>query len=60
VLIAAHWRYNYVTQGPKTRLSLPRYWARGPTRRQRFSSLQFFNSAGVHEFAISCKVVTRF
>jgi len=51
----------YVTQGLKTRrLSLPRFWARGPNRRQRFSSLQFFNSAGVREFAVSCKVLTRF
>ena len=26
-------------------------------RGEGFSSLQFFNSAGVHEFAISCKVI---
>jgi len=44
---------KFVTQGPKTRsLSLPRYWVRGRNRRERFSSLQFFNSAGVHEFAL--------
>jgi len=43
------------------RLSLPRYWARDPNRRDGFSSLQFFNSpGGVCEFAITCKVVTRF
>jgi len=37
-----------VMQGLKTcRLSLPRYWARGPNRREGFSSLQFFNSAVV-------------
>jgi len=42
------------------RLSLPRYWARGPNRREGFSSLQFFNSAGVREFVINSKVVTRF
>jgi len=44
-----------VTQGLKTgRLLLLRYWARGPNRREGFSSLQFFNSAGVCEFAICC------
>jgi len=32
----------------------------GQNRKDGFSSLQFFNSAGVHEFAIPCKVVTRF
>jgi len=43
----------FVTQGLKTRhLSLPRYWARGPNRREGFSSLQFFNSAGVPEFVL--------
>ena len=52
---------KYVTQGLKThRLSLPRYWARGLNRWVGFSSLQFFNSAAVREFALSCKVVTRF
>src|SRR6218665_2085575 len=37
-------------------LSLPRYFARARNRREGFSSFQFFNSGGVHEFAISCKV----
>src|SRR6218665_2339564 len=60
----------YVTQGLKTRrLLLPRAKNRplAPFRprarglnREGFSSLQFFNSAGVREFSISCKVVTRF
>ena len=50
--------YSYVTQ--TRRLSLPRYWARGLNRGQEFPSLQFFNSAGVREFAISCKVVAWF
>jgi len=41
------------------RLSLPIHQARGQNRREGFSGVQFFNSAGVHEFAITCKVVTR-
>jgi len=53
--------YIYVTQGLKNRrLLLPSYWARDPNKRKGFSSLQFFNSPGVREFAITCKVVTRF
>ena len=52
---------QYVRQGLKThRLSLPRYWARDPNRREGFSSLQFFNSPGPCEFAITCKVAARF
>jgi len=54
------WR-PYVTQGLKTRcLLLSRYLARGPNRKEGFLSLQFFDSASVREFAINCKVVTRF
>ena len=41
-------------------LLLSRYWARGPNRAEGFLSFQFFNSAGVREFAISCKVVNWF
>ena len=57
--------YNFAIakneQGLKTRhLLLPRFRARGANRREGFSSLQFFNSAGVCEFAISYKVITQF
>src|SRR6218665_3151358 len=50
--------YDTGAQNPS--LLLPRYKARGPSRIESFSNLQFFNSAGVREFAISCKPVIRF
>jgi len=63
-------RYEYVTLvndrfsiyvNAQTReLTLPRYCTRSQNMRDRFLILQLFNSAGVCEFAIICKVVTRF
>jgi len=60
-------------QGLKTRrLSLPKYLGSDkrqarlllsyvfPHMREGFLRFQFFNSAGVREFAKTCKVVTRF
>jgi len=48
-----------VMQGLKTRRSpLPSYCTRGKNWQDRFSVLQFLNSAVAYEFAITCKVVT--
>jgi len=44
--------------GAENPSSVASYRARGLNKREVFSSFQFFNSADVREFAISCKVVT--